>query len=387
MKTLLNKNLLMACIAAFMLFVVSCKKDDPTTTTTTGETSAESNTALQSTASSMGDEAALIINSEGVKTVSSFSSFSAKSDVFQKMSNKNLSTQLIEKVKGIILYSCRIKTNKVTAYNKTNSSSGHFDFAANVGTYSWNATDNKWDAVKGGNSIILKFPSDSTKKTNDATLTLSAYDEALVQVTNGGNDTTYLPTKIEATLLVNTAKIASLSYAAKWTVANDQIMPLTLNATLYVKPYTLTVKFDNAGTTVSGSVTLSKDGKTILGIGGSVTFVDATQKEVSKINNAYIEYKEIKLQGSANIQALLKDTAQYKDMDKLVAAINTHIPVEIYHNNYLIGKIIAVKKTSGTGGDELDIIIKFNDGTTKRAEEYLKPIADKISKEMDSMKK
>ena len=235
MKTLVSKNLLMACIAAFVLFVVSCKKEDTAnnTTTTTEETSAQSNTVLQSTASSLGDEASLIINTEGVKAISSFSSFSAKSDVFQKMSNKNLSTQLIEKVKDIILYSCKIKTNKVTAYNKTNASSGHFPFSANVGTYTWNASLNKWDAVKGGTEIILKFPADTTQpNNNNATLTLSAYEEALVQVTNGFLDTTYMPTKIEASLVVNANKIASLSFTAKWTVSNDQVIPLALNGTL-----------------------------------------------------------------------------------------------------------------------------------------------------------
>ena len=147
---------------------------------------------------------------------------------------------------------------------------------------------------------------------------------------------------------------------------------------LYVKPYTLTVKFDNSGTTVAGSLTLSKDGATVLGIGGSVTFVDATQKQVSKINNAYVEYKDMKFVGNANIQALLKDTAQYNNMDKLVAAINSNITVEIFHSNFLIGKLVAVKTTSAMGGDALDILIKFNDGTTKRAEDYFKLIADKI---------
>jgi hypothetical protein len=105
---------------------------------------------------------------------------------------------------------------------------------SNVGTYTWNPSNNDWTIALGGTKIIMKFPSTDVSTTNDATLTISNYAGIIVSNSIDDNYTGDLPVALNADLKVGTKTLITYVFSAHY---NTDGIPSAVASDLTIENY------------------------------------------------------------------------------------------------------------------------------------------------------
>lgn len=355
--------------------ISSCGKKKEENNVTAVVSQEQATTTINSSAERTYTDIVDLTSSEGVETLKNIDNLMSGENGspfrLAEETNKEKVLAKIKKYRDFFLPS-----NKTIAFGRT--AEDRFDFAANKGTYVWNKETENWDKQAGsetGTTIVMQFPSDSTKSTNDASLTISKYTDVVVTI-DGTSE--YLPTAITAELTVNSVKQAGLQLTASYNTNTGN--PTALKAAFFLKPFTLNSEFSISGSVVTLTSSIDKEGEAnhVMSEGVSVTMGDvANMENPKKINNAYVQCRDLKFEGSFDIDGFEKDST-----GSLTVRFNKYAVVNL--NSYPAGERLAnvkmVESTDPTDNStKNDLYIIFNNGQKELMETFFKKHVDKTS--------
>ncbi|MCK5028477.1 MAG: hypothetical protein KAR57_02505 [Bacteroidales bacterium] len=303
------KKLIAMMLMLTMVFFIACDKDEDNNEMSP----ADAKVALEELNTDMSGYFDEMLNAEGVKAMEALMELPL--DPFSGKKSNEPSAVLLNMQKLIL----------PSNYERTKIAleTGLFDFDSNVGTYTWNATYEKWDVAHGVPSykIIINFPTENST-TNDATITISSYDE-----TNIGED--YYPTELAADLTIDNIEYVNIDFSASWKTGGE---PEILSVEIYLNPFTFGGSFSNIGTTASVNFDIDYEEILIFAAGVGATF-ETTNWDNPPLNiNGYIQLLNVKVEVDVNfeniaqiIQDVENGTSTATDLDELAEAINAEI--------------------------------------------------------------
>jgi hypothetical protein len=195
------------------------------------------------------------------------------------------------------------------------------------GTYEWNAGAQKWDKTEG-DALVLKFPSNKDKTTNNASYVVeyAPYTGTVYNNDFVGNT----PKKVVAKLTVDTKTLVQFNFDAEY---NSDGIPNLLLANLKVEGYNFNTKLVLTNSLISNSYAFTHNGSNIISMGTSIngTFTKAhleslNENSVSKVEdinkvatgmNAYIQVLDVKLEGNANVNGMVSDVIAKGGSEKI----------------------------------------------------------------------
>jgi hypothetical protein len=253
-------------------------------------------------------------------------------------------------------------------YTSGRSKEGGFDFAANAGIYTWNADLEEFEKTATSDIIKIQYPSEGST-TNNAELRLNAYEEQEFYDEEFG-EYYYEPTSIDAELLVDAAKVASLQFSATWDPSET---PLTADITAMVTPFTATASFDVTSSTKNTlSASLKRDSQTIFSTSVEVLY-SGTEKsdEDIKTVTGFVQLIDLKIEGGINVEGI--DQAQGEVVD-----LNEFVSLKVTTDGKNVGKIVFKTETDSNGDESSIAYIEYSDGSQEKLEDVLKPIQDEL---------
>ena len=378
-KKMKNNKKVIGGIAACLTLasiVSSCKKDNTNNsaaTVTPVTTVKQDQDNVLATTNVLADDIVTLMNTPSSDAGTSLITFLNKDALLAKKGNINaeLGSRLrivLENTKKAI--HIKNKRSKKRFAKTTIGPASPFNFATKKGTYTWNEATQIWDVLTNSPSdkIIINYPADTNKATiNNAKITIFNYTEQLIMDSVGGD--TYMPTKLLANLMVDGIETGKVDYTGTY---NSKGYPISINLTLFNKPYTVSILFNDMKTSITGDFKLLKDAQAIIGLNGTIAFVTATQEDIKTID-ATIQVKQLAIKGNFNIAA-----ANAINMPT-AADLNNNFKINIWYNGAKTGDVVFVK-------DSLDAtipLVKFKDGKTQPAEDFF---ANTIQKFKDILK-
>jgi hypothetical protein len=332
--------------------MVSCNDDDKVSIASKNEAKA-SITAFNVSAKKDLQE---LSNLEGIQAAQALRQLMDDNSIFYRTSlDKKSVKQLVQKN---VLVLKHVVTNAI--HSNARLSSDAFDFNANLGVYTWDFYEEAFYFSAESNDIRIQFPT-SGSTTNDALLILSEYKEELV--TDEYGETVYTPSVIKASIIIDGAEVVKLSYGITW---DSEGFPIKANVDLVVAPYTASLILDTTGSK-SSSLTLSlkKQSDIMLATRITIQYKDASKSEDSiKGIDGYVQFKNLKLDGKINLQALETSEVNW----------NNVIKASLYDNGKKLGTIDFVDHETG-----LTAYLKYADGSKEKLSDVFKPILDEIN--------
>jgi hypothetical protein len=358
------------------LSITSCKKKDEVAELPVVVSKTEATTTINTSADKMYDDIVALTQSQGASSFESMNKIMTGDDSnnpFIRMEEASIPDQMKSKI--IQFRDFFLPNKKTIGFGRIGAEENRFNFSSNLGTYNWNSTDKKWDTVNGSNtsSIILNFPSDTLSNVNDAKLTVSAYTD--MAVVKDGN-TEYMPTLITAALTVNAIKQAGINLTATYSNSGN---PTSLNANIYLKPFTLISNYSISGSVVTVNSYIDKDGENshVMSEGISVTFGDIENlKNPQTVNNAYVQFRDLKVAGTANLKDFESDS-----LLTMNEQFNRNITAGLFNNTTgnKLGTFSMIETTDSlTTNKSNELYIVFNDQSTEKAETFFQKHIDKM---------
>jgi hypothetical protein len=289
------------------------------------------------------------------------------------------------------------------------------------GEYSWDATNKKWNKTSN-DDLILNFPSNETKTTNNAQYRVSykGYTGNVIDPKLEGN----MPTMIEAKLSVDGDVLIKFNFDAAY---NSDGVPNSLEANLNVKPFNFNTKLTANSTDVAYSYAFTHNTKNILSFGAALKG-DFTKAHLETLNDnsiekvedltkiatsvsSYIQVLEVKLEGTGNISGMVKEVeakggSESMKQEDAVVVLNNNLKLRVFrtsdnvtlaHTEFYMDK---VQHTTSVWNettqqyedvtsmeDEMKIRMIFDDGSKADLETYFGKGFEKLEDEMTSFLK
>ncbi len=349
----MNKKLLSILVILAFMFALSCEKEEEPTVE-------ENMTTLDELATLVDEDMEMAFEGEALDVMTCLGNLMEISDTL------GFSLPLKKSAEATITF-----RNYYNAWIPL-PDDGPFDFQRKVGTYTWNAEHQGWVIHQNdpNDKIIIIFPSAGhLSTTNDVTLTFYAFEQ--VEITEvdpiWGTETWYEPSKIKADLYLDNDKLIDIDFVATWDQSNGE--PTGMEIELYIKPFTFSGGFSVEGTTISINAALNRDDTKIVSGDITITFKTDSRENLAKIEG-YLQYRIVKLDGEVDIAAI-------EELEEpTVEQLNEYVNLTIY--NYPGESKIADIELYLDENDEIDIQLKFTDGTTVPASDYFDAILEAI---------
>jgi hypothetical protein len=216
------------------------------------------------------------------------------------------------------------------------------------GTYEWNASSQKWVKSKG-DALVLKFPSNDGKTTNNASYVVeyapytgTVYNNDLV-----GNT----PKKLVAKLTVDAKTLVQFNFDAEY---NSDGIPSLLLANLQVESYNFNTKLVLTNALVSNNYAFTHNGNNIISMGTTIkgNFSKSNLESLSENDvetpenwnklitetNAYMQVLNVKLEGNGNVSGMSSDVKAKGGSNKMddnvseiVNVLNKNLVLKAYY--------------------------------------------------------
>ncbi len=280
---LFKKTFLPILVASLLLF--SCTKKDESGQTPDESTNVEEDKSnIAQAGIDLIAEVDELESATAIQTMIQFGELSDSSSALK--STKSL--YVFDVLKNFTLFAQgkNTATEALKALAATDTTSSEAVFYNAKGLYEWNHTTGGWDSSYA-DAVILKFPSDDSKTTNDAEISITEFDMELQTIDGKSIE---MPAGITATLKLDGSTASQYTYDA--TYANNR--PTSITTSFSITPFVWSYSFENTDNT-SASVDYSwKNGsKNIMSMGSSATGnwsednVDASTHEVMNIDCKY----------------------------------------------------------------------------------------------------
>ena len=244
-----------------------------------------------------------------------------------------------------------------------------FNFAANAGTYTWDATLGDYGRSSlPTDKIIVIFPSkESVNSTNNSTLTLSGFDDTPVLI---DGMTYHLPTAAKASLVVDGVEIFSVDATAAYSAP----IPISLNVAVKLKPFTYTITGNRvAPTKFNAGLTINNGSGCNTSVTFDVEFLHSDyytmdlEKDVKAIT-ATLVHNNLKVVTVANMESLGAIS------DPTVSQINSHIKSNVYYGDVKVAELILYEEAN----DDLSVRIIYKDGSEENTSVYYEPFIENL---------
>jgi hypothetical protein len=236
-----------------------------------------------------------------------------------------------------------------------------FNFSSFSGKYEWNKSSENWIKSQS-NAIIVLFPSDKNKETNDCEAAFKSYEDKKCNIE--GNDI-YLPVKADISFKQNNKLLFSANVEADFT---NYGIPKSVTTGVYVAPlqFNLALKQEDpkkfsAKVGIEDETTAENnlEIKSEVALSGDLTqYSDVDDMEVTVLK---LEIKQHKLSivGTVDVKAL-------SNLDNTAANINKNIDFKVSYDDKNIGSLKVVE--GNTGNQYLYIV--YSDGTQENTSLY-----------------
>jgi len=146
------------------------------------------------------------------------------------------------------------------------------------GTYTYVAAVDSFSSAKGGNYLSIKFPSDSTKTTNNAEI--KVYDVAFTTVSSTEVPYTSILTSAKAYLKIDGSDVITYTLTAAY---DSDGLPTSLSTSLAIDTYSFNYDFSHSSTKLKSDMSIKNGTKMLLAEGmefnGTVTLAKAKEIE------------------------------------------------------------------------------------------------------------
>ena len=351
----------------FVLSMVSCSEDSATTP-------ADSTTDIENVNSStdnFGEEFAEIMTTEGGTAIMNMpeAEFNGKNGTKVVDPKQMIAKMAFAADKSGLL-------NKFFGSSKEN----YPDWENSWGTFEWDMQYNHWEYAADPTlgEVRWEFPKDEVSTVNDARLTWSEFE---IEVAD--QDT--LPKSIRFDLHIDnnfSNHVASLDFDITY---NDNQEPSNVTFELWLKPFTMTIAFDQQATQTSFDFTVIRDGNTTprFSFGAELNYTDLTNiEDTITTGSTYFQYGELRIDLSADIATLiteLEDPNGTMLPNDIVNIINQYVNGTFKLNGATVGTL----QVFHTVLDGYSVEIVFNDGTQVPLEDLLDRFFTAIGSEIE----
>lgn len=380
-------------IAGLLFSLNSCSKeeettDDTTTTTTTDDDDdttddTADDTADKSLIDESGDdletEFIALIESDGIKASLDFAELMGQEggrSLTTKKKPMAFTTSYL-KIMGDALYSS-IDSLGDSTDTEGDDDGDDFNPMDYPGVFSWNADSSQWEHDSTGITyVVFEFPT-KTSATNNAALTITSFEmDSFLVVDDSSGESKYedMPTNVVIKLEVNSVKLVDINFQATWEVSGDDVQPVSVDASVFVKPFDLSIDFDKGETNVSLDMDFKKGALTLLGADITMSFAGEVFESAPQVITADVDFFKISLDVDADFTTLDFENDSTISIDD----VNEKMTVKIYTNPgaILIGTLQLAENPTDEHGDPIMTVLLAN-GNTITLESFLTPIADKI---------
>jgi len=358
----MKSKMILSCLLS-ALIVTSCGDSD------SDEPRVLTKEQAQATLNSMSSDATAdiieITQSEGFTALTKFFDLSSTSNLFGariERDSKSIKSIFISRVRQF--KQVFIPGNSVSALDNHDSA---FDFQAHWGVYEYNPDTGEFEKTSENvEMIVVKFPTEGSQ-VNNATLRITAYEEELIIEMIDGVvvDEYYSPTVIRADLTVDEVLLVDLDLQLSYSSNGD---PVSGNISLFLNPFRFSLIFDDSQSTVASlSASILKGEETIAAVELTVTFVNQEKEDVEKLEG-FIQYRDVKLQGSIDVLGLEALEEGNIDGDP-----NDFINLALFIGADKIGDIVLVEEVID-GVEEIVLYVEFADGSRERLEDILEQV-------------
>ena len=369
MKTL--RNIALLAIVGSVLMFAGCEEEESTKTID----KEEAEQTLSNNSDEMASDLDQMANTDGMEAMNVLVGLTEKDDPFaQKKSWSG------ESVVHTLQEALKASENGVAR----RKSSQPFAFDDLTGTYTWDGYKT-WTVQQDNppDAIVIEFPTDTTVENpeNNATLTLSSYDEKMITDSSGNEE--YVPTDIGATLEVDGNKVAEISWELSIEQVNNETPVLnSLNASIYLKPFTYSIELTQS----SLLATMSSDNveSNILAVDIDVTFMD-NMEDVKKVQGS-VKIRNLQFKGWIKPYAMENvDAEGITSTGDLVEYYNEQIDVSVFRadNGNKLADIKFVEDTDSQDEMPMKLVFVFKNGDTEPVKGYFQNVMEKIQQHLN----
>jgi len=368
MKTL--RNIFTLAVIGSMLIFTGCEEEE-TTKTISKEEAVQT---LEENSQEMASDLDQMEETDGMNAMEVLTALAEKEDPFAK--KKLLGSESI--------FQSIEKTLK-PSNNKLIKRLGEepFDFQAHTGTYTWQA-EGKWlvDTENPSDAIVIEFPTDTAASpvTNDATLTLSTYEETMV--TDSAGNENYVPTNLQAMLEIGSVKAVEISWELGLEELDDGSKKVnSLDGYIYLKPFTYSLSLsDNSFST---SISHEDIETTLMSVNLDVTFMD-NMEDVKKVEGN-VQARNLNFKGWIKPYAMENISPdEVQSIDDVVDYYNEQIDLALYtyDQNNKIADVKFVKSETTDSEVPLELVFVFKDDSTRPVKEYFQNLITKLQQHL-----
>lgn len=266
--------------------------------------------------------------------------------------------------------------------------------------YVWNFGTQDWDKADSYDKLIYEFPSDASKTTNDATLTVSYTPGSTVTI---DGEKVELPKNTTTVLKLGTKELLTLTTSHEYKADGTPTKTVT---NLTIGAFGFATDITNNGTTVNSSVSLKKNQKQLFAVslGGeaSVTVTDinndADIENLIKNANASLEIMQYKFTGNLNINALNNELNTLPDnysAQTEAALWNKHTQLYVINtkDNGVVAKAEFVGEDIDYGcvlgqcslSSSIEPVLVFKDGSKQSIESFTEGRFTEVIDELEAI--
>ncbi|MEQ6167054.1 hypothetical protein AAOE16_07660 [Ekhidna sp. MALMAid0563] len=331
--------------------LTSCQNDDEKNVDLNAE---EASQAINASADQLSNDVVSLVESEGVSAMTNFAELLEGSEVIGgRVSQKAWTKEQLDLIIQYFVNGPSTRTN--------NDHPTTFDDLK--GLYEWNPAIQEFDK-EASEYFIVKFPTEGSE-TNNAELKISDLQFVTITKTDDGFVDEYeVPSVIVGYLKVDDVTYIELNFNVNW---SSEGMPEEADVSLFVKPFTFTIKFDDTfATSASLLSSIYIDEELIIGIDLDVQFEDNTKEEPVYFEGS-ISYRTLKIVGNVDIREIEEEGNP-----------NDYINLALYSNDSKLGDIVFMLEEVDGGFEDYVAYVEYSDGSKENLEEILEPVLAEI---------
>lgn len=205
--------------------------------------------------------------------------------------------------------------------------------------------DNRY---RGGSNITVIIPAQYTVDNLEFRLILDGYEDQYISWYDEYQYYyyDYYPTLIDMEVLSAGDKVLDLYFTGSWQylAAVEDVMPIELQVTLDMTPYSMQITFTNSPSNVMNyDMTLKENNVTNMSMDAMITFTDATLDEVSEVDLGY-GFGDYYIDFWSDVIEMdtMTESEQYT-LEQQVEMLNSgdYIWCYVYENDVQIGRLMA----------------------------------------------
>lgn len=250
------------------------------------------------------------------------------------------------------------------------------DYQKLKGTYVWNRNTEDWEITKGGNQVVVRFPSGKDATTNNAEIIFKDYEDELVKISS--NERARLPKKGNLSVTVDNQKIfEAVLKNVKYTQQASFVVVEAAELQIFAQPLTAQLSWKhNGNNSYALNIDFSSPNGCTTKVQGSVKAKHSDfdnfngLKEIQKVDLA-VSHNEMIINVNVDVEGI---NNLNKDFDKLTEnEFATYIKSEVYKNKTKVADLKLLRND-----DKIIPYLFYSDGSMEKAEKFVADFPEKM---------